>query len=44
MVPHLWIKQCINWFGVANNIRRTLENSIKTWRVKLTSGGKTLEK
>ena len=42
MVPHSWIKQCMGWFGVANNIRRTLEKSMKTRRVELTSGGKTL--
>lgn len=28
--------------GVANNVRRTLEKSMMTWRVELTSGGKTL--
>ena len=39
MVPHSWIKQCMEWFGVADNVKRTLEKSMKTWRVELTSGG-----
>lgn len=30
MVPHSWIKQCMEWFGVADNIRRTVKKSIQT--------------
>ena len=42
IVLHSWIKRCVDWFGVANNIIGTLEKSMKTWKVKLTSGGESL--
>ena len=32
----------MDWFGVAKKIRRTLEKSVKTWRVKSSSLGETL--
>ena len=31
---HLWIKQCLDLFGVAENIK-TLVNSVEKWRVML---------
>jgi hypothetical protein len=31
----------MEWFGVADNVRRTLEKSMKTWRFE-SSGGETL--
>ena len=30
MVPHLWIKECLDLFGVAENINSLLVNKIKT--------------
>ena len=33
MVPHLWIKECLELFGVAENNKILLVNSMKKWRV-----------
>ena len=33
MVPHLWIKECLDLFGVAENIKTLLVNSMEKWRV-----------
>ena len=35
MVPHSWIKECLDLFGVAKNIRTLLVNSMEKWRVML---------
>ena len=29
MVPHLWIKECLDFFGVAENIRSLLVNNME---------------
>ena len=33
MVPHFWIKECLDLFGLAQNIKNLLVNSIEKWRV-----------
>ena len=35
MVLHLWIKECLESFGVAENIKVLLVNSMEKWRVIL---------
>ena len=35
MVPHSWIKECLDLFGVAENIKTLLVNSREKWRVML---------
>ena len=35
MVPHSWIKECLEFFGVADNINTLLDNSVEKWRVML---------
>ena len=35
MVPHSWIKECLELFGVAENIKTLLVNSMEKWRVML---------
>ena len=35
MVLHSWIKECLELFGVADNIRTLLVNSMEKWRVML---------
>ena len=35
MVPHSWIKECLDFFGVAENIKTLLVNSMEKWRVML---------
>ena len=38
MVPHLWSKECLELFEVAENIKTLLVNSMEKWRVMLCAG------
>ena len=42
MVPHSWIIECLDLFGVAKNIKSFLVNSMEKWKVKLCSGNSEL--
>ena len=42
MVPHSWIKECLDLFRVAENIKTLLANSMETWRVMLWTGNSEL--
>ena len=42
MVPHSWIKKCLELFGVAESIKMLLVNSMKKWRVILCAGNSEL--
>ena len=42
MVPYLWIKECLDLFGVAENIKTLLVNSMEKWRVILCAGNSEL--
>ena len=42
MVPHSWILECLNLFGVAENIKSLLVNSMEKWKVMLCSGNSEL--
>ena len=42
MVPHLWIIECLDLFGVAENIKSLLVNSMENWKVMLCSGNSDL--
>ena len=35
MVPHSWIIECLDLFGVAENIKSLLVNSTEKWKVML---------
>ena len=37
MVPNSWLKECLEIFGIADNVKKLLSNSMKTWRTELTS-------
>ena len=37
MVPHSWIIECLDFFGVAENIKSLLANSMENWNVMLCS-------
>ena len=37
MVPCSWIIECLDLFGVAENIKSLLVNSMKKWKVMLCS-------
>ena len=38
MVPHLWSKECLELFEVAENIKTLLVNSMEKRRVMLCAG------
>ena len=38
MVPHSWITKCLDLFGVAENAKSLLLNSMEKWKVMLCSG------
>ena len=38
MVPHSWIIECLDLFGVAEKIKSLLVNSMEKWKVLLCSG------
>ena len=42
MVPHSWIIECLDLFGVAENIKSLLVNSMEKWKVTLCSGNSEL--
>ena len=44
MVPHSWIIECLDLFGVAGNINSLLVNSMQKWMVMLCSGNSELGK
>ena len=37
MVPHSWIIECLDLFGVADNIESLLVNSMEKWKLMLCS-------
>ena len=39
MVPHLWIIECLCLFGVAENIKSLLMNSMEKWKKKMLCSG-----
>ena len=45
MVPHSYIKECLDLFGVAENIKTLLlVNSMEKWRVMSCTGNSELRK
>ena len=44
MVPHSWTTECLDLFGVAENIKSLLVNSMEKWEVMLCSGNSELGK
>ena len=43
MVPHSWIIECLDLFGVTENIKSLLVNSMEKWKVMLCSGNSELD-
>ena len=44
IVPHSWIIECLDLFGVAENINSLLVNSMEKWKVMLCLGNSELGK
>ena len=42
MVPHSWVIECLDLFGVAENIKSLLVNSMEKWKVMLCTGSSEL--
>ena len=42
MVPNSWITECLDLFGVAQNIKSLLVNNMEKWKVMLCSGNSEL--
>ena len=41
MVTHSWISECLEMFGIANNVQDFLNKSMKSWKLVLNASGKT---
>ena len=39
MIPQRWISECLEVFGVAENTKKFLVNSMNKWKLELTSNG-----
>ena len=42
MVPHSWISECLEMFGLENNVQDFLNNSMKSWKLDLNALGEKL--
>ena len=42
MVPYSWIVECLEMLGIAENVKKFLIYSTKTWKTELTSSGERL--
>ena len=42
MVPHSWLIECLNMFGVAKNAVKFLQTTMVNWRTQLVSGSSVL--
>ena len=42
MVPHSWIIECLEIFGIARNVERFIHRSMAQWKTELTSCGESL--
>ena len=42
MVPHSWISECLEMFGIANSVQDFLNNSMKSWKLELKAFGEKL--
>ena len=42
IVPHSWISESLKMFGVAENVKKFLEDSMSKWKLELSSSGEIL--
>ena len=42
MVPQNWIINCLKMYKISHEVINFIEKTIKTWRVELTAGGRSL--
>ena len=41
-IPHSWIIECLEMFGIAGNVKEFLKASMENWRTDLTLCGESL--
>ena len=42
LVLHSWINECMEFFGIAENLRTLLQKNMQQWRLSLTANGEDL--
>ena len=42
LVPHSWVIECMEMFGIAENLRTFLQKIMQQWRLSLTANGEDL--
>ena len=42
MVPQSWIINCLKMYKISDEVKNFIEKTMKTWRMKLTAGGRSL--
>ena len=42
LVPYNWVNECMEMFGIAENLRTFLQKSMQQWRLSLTANGEDL--
>ena len=42
MVPQSWIINCLKMYKISDEVKNFIEKTMKTWRVELTAGGRSL--
>ena len=42
MVPRSWILHCLKMYKIPHEVIKLLEQTMKTWRVELTAGGRSI--
>ena len=43
LVPHSWVNECMEIFGIVENLRTFLQKSMQQWRLSLTANGEDPE-
>ena len=44
MIPQSWIINCLEMYKISHEVINLIEKTMKTWKVELTTGGKSLAK
>ena len=42
LVPHSWVNECMEMFGITENFRTIMQKSMQQWRLSLTANGEDL--
>ena len=42
MTPQSWIINCLKMYKISDEVKNFIERTMKTWRVELTAGGRSL--